>query len=119
MDQEQTFYDQPVDHTPYAAFIWVVALALLITTTAGYGVWRLGGWVKGRHVSVDINHTGNADALLNQVQQAGNSALDQAKNAASNAAGDAANSAAKAGTDAVKQEVKTQADQQLQQFINQ
>lgn len=129
MDQEQTFYSQqPVDTTPYASFVWVIALAVIITAVLGYGVWRLGSWAKRQQIG--LNHSGATDAYLNKVEEQGSSVLDQASNAAQKAADDAAaaatqqllqqqNAAIKSGTDAAKNEVKTQADQQIQQFINQ
>lgn len=128
MDQDQTFYEQPVDTTPYSAFIWVIAITLVVFAMASWGVWRLGSWAKAKSFAYSTNRPGATDALLNK----GASALDQAQNAANDAAAKAANDAAaaatqallnqenaavKAGTDAAKDQVKNEADAQIQQFV--
>lgn len=133
MDQDETFYQQPIDRTPYSAFVWVIGMAIIITALLGYGVWRAGSWAKSKRFLEASNQTGATDALLNQVQQAGSSALDQAKTAAEQSASKAANDAAaaatqqllqqenaaiKSGSDAAQTQIKTQADEQYQQLLN-
>jgi hypothetical protein len=135
MDQEQTFYEQPVDSTPYSAFIWVIGIAIVVFALASWGVWKLGSWAKAKSFAYSTNHPGATDAFLDK----GASALDQAQNAANNAATKAANDAAaaatqallnqenaavKAGTDAAKADAAaaaskeaTNADAQIQQFV--
>ncbi|HSI20777.1 MAG TPA: hypothetical protein VLA04_03695 [Verrucomicrobiae bacterium] len=134
MAEEQTFYDQPVDQTPYGAFVWVVTLALVFTGVSGYGLWKLGSWVKSKRFLQETRNVGATDALLNKVKQEGASAVDQAKAAAEDAANASANeaksratqellqqkdAAIKTGTDAAKEEIKTQANQTFQQYLSQ
>jgi hypothetical protein len=124
MDKEPTFYEQPVDRTPYGAFAWIVVLSLAILFVGSYGLWKFGGWAKYRNFALSSQHTGATDAYLEK----GSSVLDQASNAATKAANDAAanatqallnqqNAAIKAGASAAADQIKIQADQQIQQFI--
>lgn len=133
MDQTETFYEGPVDHTPYAAFVWVVGLAMLVTGGLSYAVWHAGSWVKSQRLLESMNRPGSTDALLERVQTEGSSALDQAKQAAEQAAQKAAQDAAaqatqellqqsdaalKAGADAAQSQVQTQAAEQYESLLH-
>jgi hypothetical protein len=111
MDQEkQAFYDQPVDHTPYGAFVWVISLAVIFVIIGSMGLWKAGSWYKGKRFLQDSNRTGATDALFEQ----GSTALDQAQAAAQAAADKAANDAKAKATQALLEQrdaaIKTAAD---------
>jgi hypothetical protein len=135
MDQEQEFYkDSVVDHTPYSAFTWVIATAVVFTVAAGVGLWHLGsafkaqGWLRSdspntTERSLPAIPIDGTDEILNRAREAAQQAAqDAARKAADDAASRATQEILQRGAQEIKRgsEAAAPAGQDLlQQFLNQ
>lgn len=109
MDQEQTFYQQPVDQTPYFAFIWVIFVALAITALIGFSLWQAGSWTKSQRW-----FSGRSTTVTLPANSVDDDILQQAKDAAANAAQDSAQKAVNAAAAQATQELLNQRDAAVQ-----
>ena len=98
MARKETFYQRPIDRTPYQACIWL-ALILVIAFILGFVLfWKAASYVK-RHAklpSVSGQTQTQTDQTLNDIQKSVQDQIDQKKQQAVNAATQAAKDAANA-----------------------
>jgi len=101
--KKTSFYEQPLDRTPYSACAWV---GLITAATFIAGTWGLLHLIKliPQHISLPATPTLQADITAPNVGDKVQQEIDKQKAAAASAAADAAKKAA-------EQAVQNQVDQ--------
>jgi hypothetical protein len=97
----------PVDRTPYSAFSWVVASAVLLTGGMTWGVWRAGSWVKEQRWSLGKTELPSGSIDTTAIDEARKRAADSVTTAANQAAEAAASAAADAASKAVTDKLES------------
>lgn len=106
MARQETFYQRPLDRTPYGACVWVgIVLAVLLTASV-IGLWKAASYFK-HNVRIEKNAELpklDTDRTLNDIQQQVQNQIDQKQN-------QAAEAAEKAAKEAIEKEIEKQKSQ--------
>ncbi len=120
---QQTFFEGPVDRTPYGSCVGLATVVLIVFCMGVYGLWKAADYLKQHQFQLPTFHSSSANTnVLQAVQSAATTKVQHAAASAEASAETSAGNAAKAQVQAQatkeQQQVQASASTQLNNYLS-